>query len=504
MAPNAGDRHFRVFRVPASVFQVPVGGDGRPLADVLRGERAPMDALHRRPEAACPNVWQRIGVSEHDGRQAGAGPRSRNRLRAWERARRFMGTAVRPSFLTDRRDDMGVASFRNAACRKGRGKGVGGGDVMAAVRGKGIPASYGGEGGASGGRRPSSSFRVILPSTVREPSRSVRREVRMPASSKTIVRGWGAVLGLEDVRKACDARRRASFRGRLLSVVSVALVVSGLVVVSVPVMLQSRSAGEQSATSDRLEKTVAGWPYPRAENELKEARAYNRDLASHGQYVLGEAKDPFTQTKGSVSDKRYLSMLDAGGGVMGSVTIPKIGVDLPIYHGTSESTLELGAGHLYGSSLPVGGKGTHAVITGHRGLVKALMFTRLDELKKGDSFYIKVMGETLGYKVDRVSVIEPSDVSKLRIVEGEDRVTLMTCTPYGVNTHRLLVSGLRAAIPAEVPDESQVIDPRPVPLSVVAAYVLAALCIPLLFTRDSDPRRHSSGVKSDSVLGRKH
>ena len=121
MAPNAGDRHFRVFRVPASVFQVPVGGDGRPLADVLRGERAPMDALHRRPEAACPNVWQRIGVSEHDGRQAGAGPRSRNRLRAWERARRFMGTAVRPSFLTDHRDDMGVASFRNAACRKGRG-----------------------------------------------------------------------------------------------------------------------------------------------------------------------------------------------------------------------------------------------------------------------------------------------------------------------------------------------------------------------------------------------
>ena len=256
--------------------------------------------------------------------------------------------------------------------------------------------------------------------------------------------------------------------------------------------------------SGRLEETVAGWPYPQAENELKDARAYNRDLASHGQYILGEAKDPFTQTKGSVSDKRYLSMLNAGEGVMGSVSIPRIGVDLPIYHGTSESTLELGAGHLYGSSLPVGGKGTHAVITGHRGLVKALMFTRLDELKKGDSFYIKVMGETLGYKVDRVSVIEPSDVSRLKIVRGEDRVTLMTCTPYGVNTHRLLVSGLRAAIPAEVPDESRVADPRPIPPSVVAAYVLAALCIPPLFTRDSDPRRHSSGVKSESVPGRKH
>lgn len=410
-----------------------------------------------------------------------------------------MGTAVRPSFLTDRRDDMGGGILQKCGVSERRGKGEGVMSWLPSAAKESRLRTAGGD-GASGGRRPSSPFRVILPSAVREPSRSVRREVRMPASSKTIVRGWGAVLGLEDVRKACDARRRASFRGRLLSVVSVALVVSGLVVVSVPVMLQLRSAGEQSATSDRLEKTVADWPYQRAENELKEARAYNRDLASHGQYVLGEANDPFTQTKGSVSDKRYLSMLDAGEGVMGSVTIPKIGVDLPIYHGTSESTLELGAGHLYGSSLPVGGKGTHAVITGHRGLVKALMFTRLDELKKGDSFYIKVMGETLGYKVDRVSVIEPSDVSKLRIVEDEDRVTLMTCTPYGVNTHRLLVSGLRAAIP----DESQVIDPRPVPLSVVAAYVLAALCIPLLFTRDSDPRRHSSGVKSDSVLGRKH
>ena len=137
----------------------------------------------------------------------------------------------------------------------------------------------------------------------------------MPASSKTIVRGWGAVLGLEDVRKACDARRRASFRGRLLSVVSVALVVSGLVVVSVPVMLQSWSAGEQSATSDRLEETVADWPYQRAENELKEARAYNRNLASHGQYVLGEANDPFTMRGGEIA-----TATNKNGGVNGGIT----------------------------------------------------------------------------------------------------------------------------------------------------------------------------------------
>lgn len=145
MAPNAGDRHFRVFRVPASVFQVPVGGDGRPLADVLRGERAPMDALHRRPEAACPNVWQRIGVSEHDGRQAGAGP-------VMEPAPRVgAGPTIhgngRPPVVPDgppRRYGGWHPSEMRRVGKKGQ---RGGGDVMAAVRGKGIPASYGGGGG---------------------------------------------------------------------------------------------------------------------------------------------------------------------------------------------------------------------------------------------------------------------------------------------------------------------------------------------------------------------
>ena len=103
-------------------------------------------------------------------------------------------------------------------------------------------------------------------------------------------------------------------------------------------------------------------------------------------------------------------------------------MDLPIYHGTSESALASGTGHLYGSSLPVGGESTHSVITGHRCLVEAMMFTRLDEMKVGDYFYIDVMGETLGYRVDRIEVIEPDDTSRLKIVEGEDRVTLMTCT----------------------------------------------------------------------------
>ena len=176
------------------------------------------------------------------------------------------------------------------------------------------------------------------------------------------------------------------------------------------------------------------------------------------------------------------------------IRIPEISVDLPIYHGTSESALASGAGHLYGSSLPVGGESTHAVITGHRGLVEAMMFTRLDEMKVGDYFYIDVMGETLGYRVDRIEVIEPDDTSRLKIVPGEDRVTLMTCTPYGVNTHRLLVSGVRAAIPGEIPP----LDEAPKDPRVAAALATAGVLLPLLlivvFLRRGpwQPMRHGS------------
>ena len=174
-----------------------------------------------------------------------------------------------------------------------------------------------------------------------------------------------------------------------------------------------------------------------------------------------EAVDPFSSAQGgshakgedsaASKDKEYQSQLDSGNGVMGTIKVPSVSIELPIYHGTSEEALASGAGHLYGTSLPVGGDSTHSVITGHRGLVEALMFTRLDEVKKGDFFYIEVMGETLGYEVDRITVIEPDDTSQLGITPGEDRVTLMTCTPYGVNTHRLLVSGTRVAVDAGKP-----------------------------------------------------
>lgn len=241
-----------------------------------------------------------------------------------------------------------------------------------------------------------------------------------------------------------------------LKIFAILMLVVGLCIIAVPFALQFAYSHEQEALVSRSDSDVAGWPYPKAEEALKAAEEYNRHLASSGQPVLGEITDPFSggTTRGQTASERdtvYQSQLNQGDGIMGSVLIPKISVNLPIYHGTSQKVLASGAGHLYGSSLPVGGPSTHAVITGHRGLVGAPMFTRLDEMEKGDTFYVKSMGKTIGYKVDRIIVIEPNDTSKLRIEAGQDRVTLMTCTPYGINTHRLLVSGHREPMPDPIP-----------------------------------------------------
>ena len=144
----------------------------------------------------------------------------------------------------------------------------------------------------------------------------------------------------------------------------------------------------------------------------------------------------------------YESTLDVTGtGIMGYITIEKIGVELPIYHGTSDAVLQVAAGHLEGTSLPVGGASTHAVISAHRGLPSAKLFTNLDQLEEGDTFTITVLDRTLTYEVDNISIILPTETDSLKVVDGKDYVTLMTCTPYGINTHRLLVRGRRITTP---------------------------------------------------------
>lgn len=174
------------------------------------------------------------------------------------------------------------------------------------------------------------------------------------------------------------------------------------------------------------------------EKMLEDARAYNKEMLSNIDLI-----DPFSQGEKSL-DARYESLLNVdGSGMMGYIRIPKIKVEIPIYHGTSESVLQAGVGHFWGTSLPVGGESTHTVLTGHRGLPTKTLFTNMDKLVEGDVFYIKVLDETLAYKVDQILTVLPEETEALSIVPGKDYATLVTCTPYAINTHRLLVRGHR-------------------------------------------------------------
>ena len=175
------------------------------------------------------------------------------------------------------------------------------------------------------------------------------------------------------------------------------------------------------------------------DKELKKAQAYNDAL------VPSILPDSFAvANEREEEDSTYMNCLNlTGDGMMGIVEIPKIAIKLPIYHGTSDEVLQQAAGHLEGSSLPIGGESTHAVISAHRGLPSASLFTDLDQMKIGDHFLIHVLDNTLCYEVDQILVVEPEDTAALAVEEGEDLVTLLTCTPYGVNTQRLLVRGHR-------------------------------------------------------------
>ncbi|RSX50005.1 class C sortase [Bifidobacterium callimiconis] len=238
----------------------------------------------------------------------------------------------------------------------------------------------------------------------------------------------------------------------------------------------------QRRTAEQANQAASQLTGEQSSRALKEARAYNHKLFEDGQNDLGAIQDPYAaiqlqkaavtkatsgtdgsgssnasarrtdaeviaadQGEKSAADADYNRLVNIGDGIMGSLTIPSINATMPIYHGTSNEALSSGAGHLYGTSLPVGGTDSHAVLTAHRGLVTADLFTRLDEVRTGDTFAIHVLGNTLNYRVDRISVVDPDDVSQLKITPGEDRVTLVTCTPYGVNTHRLLVSAIRTS-----------------------------------------------------------
>lgn len=184
----------------------------------------------------------------------------------------------------------------------------------------------------------------------------------------------------------------------------------------------------------------------------------------------------------------YEETLDISGtGIMGYITIPKINVQLPIYHGTSEGVLQIAVGHIQGTSLPIGGESTHPVLSAHRGLPSARLFTDLDKMEVGDTYYVTVLDRLLTYEVDQILIVEPQEVDELYVVEGKDYCTLVTCTPYGINSHRMLVRGHRIENPEEevvihVTADALQIDPIIV-APIVAAPILLVLLILLMLPK---------------------
>lgn len=214
------------------------------------------------------------------------------------------------------------------------------------------------------------------------------------------------------------------------------LLLAGIGVIAYPFIGNYLNQKNATTVVENYQKKVNEFSPEEIADRFQQAQTYNENLL--GQPV----HDPFMPGSGIVMSDNYYQVLNVGG-TMGRIEIPSIGVDLPIYHGTKDVVLRKAAGHLEGSALPIGGEGTHTVLTSHTGLTHAKLFTDLTELKKGDHFYIHVLDRVLAYEVDQILVIKPEQTKALRAVKGEDYTTLLTCTPYGVNSHRLLIRGTR-------------------------------------------------------------
>ena len=265
---------------------------------------------------------------------------------------------------------------------------------------------------------------------------------------------------------------------RLTTVILVLILIAGVCLLLYPSVSDYWNSFHQTRAIATYAEEVAGLDEDRYEAVWQAAKEYNAALL--------QRENHFILTDGQKAD--YEQQLDVSGvGVMGYVEIPSIKCSLPIYHGTDEAVLQIAVGHLEWSSLPTGGESTHCVLSGHRGLPSARLFTDLDKLETGDVFMLRVLDEVLTYEVDQFLIVEPQETQALQIVEGEDYCTLVTCTPYGVNTHRLLVRGHRIenlADSASVRVTADAVQIEPLLVApVVAIPMLLILLIVLLIPR---------------------
>ena len=297
------------------------------------------------------------------------------------------------------------------------------------------------------------------------------------------------------------AARRKILRERFLTWLPLVLVLVGVAVLLYPVMATQHNNDEQQRLAKMYTATVNSAGPETIAKERASAETYNNNLES------APILDPWleSQRPDTPQYQAYLHEMDIDP-VMARIVIPSIHVSLPIYHGTDSRTLTEGVGHLFGTSLPIGGPSTHAVLTGHTGLSTATMFDNLNQLKKGDVFYVSSLGQTLKYEVNDITVVKPEETDSLRKVPGRDLVTLITCTPYGVNSHRLLVTGERVPMDptAAAAEEAKAL---PAPMQtwmkaiIVAVVIILVVVVGILVRLWWTRRRRSRGAGRQAVEG---
>lgn len=287
-------------------------------------------------------------------------------------------------------------------------------------------------------------------------------------------------------------------KGKIITIILILILLAGMSLLLYPTISNYWNSLHASRVVARYNEKVAQLTEVDYTEALQAAKDYNTDLAKGLQ----------SRTLTDNQRKKYNSILDiCDNGVMGYIEIPCIDVSIPIYHGTEEKVLQIAAGHLEWTSLPVGGESTHCVISGHRGLPSAKLFTNLDKLTEGDTFELKVLNEALTYEVDQILIVEPGETDPLAIEKGKDYCTLVTCTPYGVNTHRLLVRGVRID-PDDASEKIRVAsNALQVETLVVAVIIAGPLLIFLLIwlsSRDKKTSRNNRNKKKliDSIKER--
>ena len=257
-----------------------------------------------------------------------------------------------------------------------------------------------------------------------------------------------------------------------ISTIIIALIfLAGLGFLLYPTVSNLWNRAHQSRAIATYTKQVEKLDDSQNKEMLKAARKYNKSLLKKSDHWKLSKKDK----------KKYESLLDVSGtGIMGYIEVPKIDCSLPIYHGTDEGALQIAIGHLEGSSLPVGGKNTHCVLSGHRGLPSARLFTDLDQMEEGDIFILNILGRKLAYEVDQIRVVLPEEMSDLEVIEGKDLCTLVTCTPYGINTHRLLVRGHRTKYVEEKVEEQKEVQTKKMDTRLLIAGAAGAVILEVI------------------------